>query len=82
MEYGFKAIGENVDVWINNRRDVSVGRSFEPRSECFSLIPDADEADKAIQAFEAECAESLTKIREKYGAENVEIKWGVLTWLS
>lgn len=84
MEYPFEAFKEigNVDVWINNRRDVSVGRAFDPKHECFALIPEPGETDKAIQAFEAECAESLTKIRDAYGPENVEIKWGVLTWLS
>jgi hypothetical protein len=66
-----------IDVWINNKTNQEIGKSFFPNQE-FISIPIKGDIKKDIEKFEKQFADVF---RKSYGPENVQIELGVLNWL-
>jgi len=75
---GFKGLPKHCDVWIGNG---GVGKHFDPKYDTWGMELESV-GEESIQEFEEECAGALARLREEYGEENVEIKWGTFGWMS
>jgi hypothetical protein len=76
-EYGFD--DKSIDTWISNK---GAGKYYDAKRECYAKVIKPEDIEPQIEAFKEKHSAALAKLIEAYGEENVEIKWGVLGWMS
>jgi hypothetical protein len=72
----FKGLPKHCDIWISNGG--GLGKHFDPKYNTWVTELGGDN----LPEFENECSGALARLREEYGAENVQIKWGTIGWMS
>jgi hypothetical protein len=58
------------------------GKNFDPKDECCVEDMTNVEIANEVTQFTTTLAPELTKIKAFFGADNVKVKWGVLSWAS
>lgn len=79
----FQCDKENITLYMPNRYIPNTRKfTFYPRDEVLYLPLTAENIQKETEEFTAFYQKEIDILREKYGAENVEVLWGVVNDLS
>lgn len=71
---------QGVHLWFNNRRDSDCSWSLDPTEE--TIWEEVDEHDIRTQlaVFQEAFSKEFEILKEMYGQENVEVKYGLFNW--
>lgn len=73
----------NVHIWLANVRVPDTRKfSFDPEEDIQYVPMNAELIVKETDQFSSFFEKELTILREEYGAENVEVQWGLIHYIS
>jgi len=73
----------NTHIWLANRHVPGARKfSFDPESDIQYVPMTAELIAKEIDQFSSFYEKEITILREEYGAENVEVQWGLIHYIS
>jgi hypothetical protein len=71
-----------IDIWIANvkRPEADCGINFDPKSDRKYIDLTHHSKIDSIEQFTDAFYKEITQLREAYGSDNVEVKWGIFNW--
>lgn len=76
----YGGIEEDVDHWLPNKTMKGITRETHfGRDDLDEIVVKPEMIESEIQSFMTTFIKALKIIREKYGEDNVEIRWGLVT---
>lgn len=73
---------EGIHIWLGNQLNDGIGLRFDPTERgVFKPIADVDEITESIDKLKAFYSKEYKILKEIYGADNVRVGWGLLSFI-